>query len=316
MDWLMKLIQGTNLPTANLADPAAAAAALTVPDSVWGATAPDPTIDKTAADALTGRAYDEWENPYLMDIEEHFSEESRRLESSLAARGMLNSTQADESRNRLADAKARATADARLRFETVMGGERRDDASTAANIMNLLFGQDMAGAGFDRDTGLKYGGEKRENLELVANILGNLFQQNVAGTELGLDKVGAAGQAIEQAEGMDLQRRAGALDRKGRQEDSQQRIYTNMLQLLMTPENINQMRMGNVQNPLSMLLSALSGVNVAPGTVGQLQMPAQRPPGPGAGELFGSLLGSLIGAGGQMAGGYWAGRDNSGKGTG
>jgi hypothetical protein len=73
---------------------------------------------------------------------------------------------------------------------------------------------------------------------------------------------------------------------------------------MLTQENVGQNRMAQTMQPLSMLLSALAGVNVAPGTIGPLQMPMQRPPGPGAGELFGNLLGSLIGAGGQIGAGY------------
>ena len=72
-------------------------------------------------------------------------------------------------------------------------------------------------------------------------------------------------------------------------------------------ENIDANRLQMMQQPLSMLLSAISGTNVAPGTVGPLQMPQQRPPGPGAGELFGGLLGNLI-SGGMGAYGSYLGR--------
>ena len=303
-DWLMGLIRGTNLPAPNLGDPATAAGALTVPGSISEARAPDATIDDSTTAPISDRAYGEWENPYLPAVEEEFDERGRQLESMLAATGQSNSTMAQEQRDRLAEAKSRAVADARLRYETVMGGERRADATTIANILNTLYGQQMTGAGFDRDTGQMYGGEKRANLELVSNILQNLYGQGVTGTQLGLQKAGAAGGAISQADAMDLQRRAGEAQRLAAGETSEQRIFDNLMTLLLTPENIRTGRFGMVQQPLSMLLSALSGVNVAPGTIGAAQMPAQRPPGPGAGELFGNLLGGLIGAGGQMGAGY------------
>ena len=160
-------------------------------------------------------------------VEEDFAEEERNLESSLAARGMLGSTQADEARRRLREGKGRAMADAELQaLERV-------------------------------------GAQQRANIGLSAGTVG-------------------------QSEGQDIMRREGEFGRS-------QTDYGNLMQNLMASENIAGTRLGQMQQPLSMLLSALSGVNVAPGTAGQLQMPAQRAPAPGLGELFGQMLPSMIG---------------------
>jgi len=195
-------------------------------------------------------------NPYRADVDEDFAQAERELEQSLAARGMLGSTQADEARRRLREGKARAQADADLKFYQGVGQERRAD------------------------------------IEPTGGLLGDLFGQQMEGSEFALDRLGAQQGAVGQAETMDLGRRGAEAGRSQTQ-------YENMWNALMGTENIDANRLAMMQNPLSMLLSALSGVNVAPGAIPNLQMPQQGRPGPGAGELFGGLLGNLIQAGGQ-----------------
>ena len=190
-------------------------------------------------------------NPYTAQLDEEFARSERELESSLAARGMLGSTQADEARSRLREAKGRATADAQLKFFKGIGGERRADIGLTGDLLTGLFGQQMEGSQF------------------------------------ALDRVGTQAGAVGAAESMDLQRRNVEQGRSQAQ-------YENMLNSLLQNENIASSRGQEMQQPLSMLLSALSGTNVAPGTVGPLQMPMQRAPGPG-------LLESLGNIGGQVA---------------
>ena len=60
-----------------------------------------------------------------------------------------------------------------------------------------------------------------------------------------------------------------------------------------TGENILNTRTQAAQQPLAMLLSALTGQNVAPQTIGQLQMPQQ---GGGIGGALGGILGGLAGS--------------------
>lgn len=187
-------------------------------------------------------------NPYRADLDEDFAQAERELESSLAARGMVGSTQADEARRRLRESKARAQADADLKFYQGVGGERRAD------------------------------------IELTGGLLGDLFGQQMKGSEFALNRLGAQQGAVGQAEGMDLGRR-------GIEAQRAQMQCENMVNSLLQRENIDANRLQMMQQPLSMLLSALSGTNVAPGTIGPLQMPRQ---GPSAGEMFGSALGGLV----------------------
>ena len=223
-------------------------------------------LAKMSAEYTEGRGAD-MVNPYLADLEADYERELNDLESSLAARGMTGSTQADEARKRLRESMGRAKADAELKFYTQQGAERRADFAS------------------------------------TGDLLGNLFGQQMEGSEFALDKFGQQGAAVGQAEGMDLGRRGAEASRSQQQ-------YENLLGSLMGRENIDMNRLQMMQQPLGMLLSALSGTNVAPGTVGPLQMPQQRPPGPGAGELFGGLLGNLI-TGGMGAYGSYLGRKPS-----
>jgi hypothetical protein len=182
-----------------------------------------------------------------------------------------------------------------------------EESLSARNMLNSTQAdearRDLAGAHKRAmaDADLKFyqgvGPERRADIGLVGNLLSQLYDQQMGGSRFALDKMGALGGAVGQGEAMDVQRRGGEMER-------QQTNFTNLLQQMLTQENVGQNRMAQTMQPLSMLLSALAGVNVAPGTIGPLQMPMQRPPGPGAGELFGNLLGSLIGAGGQIGAGY------------
>ena len=204
-------------------------------------------LAQQTAQYMEGRSGD-LVNPYRADLDEDFAEAERELESSLAARGMIGSTQADEARQRLRERKARAQADADLKFYQGVGGERRAD------------------------------------IELTGRLLGDLFGQQMEGSEFALNRLGAQQGAVGQAETMDLGRRSAEAGRAQTQ-------YENMWNSLMGTENIDANRLQMMQQPLSMLLSALSGTNVSPGVLGQLQMPRQ---GPGAGEMFGSALGGFI----------------------
>ena len=91
---------------------------------------------------------------------------------------------------------------------------------------------------------------------------------------------------------MDITRREGEMARQGATEASQQQMFNNLLTTLMAPENIAQLRMGMQQQPLSMLLSALSQTNVSPGTVSPLQLPLQQ-----ANYGFTDWLGQTLGQG-------------------
>ena len=130
------------------------------------------------------------------------------------------------------------------------------------------------------------GSERRADFASTGDLLGNLFGQQMEGSEFALDKFGQQGAAVGQAEGMDLGRRGAEAGRSQQQ-------YENLLGSLMGRENIDINRLQMMQQPLGMLLSALSGTNVAPGTVGQLQLPAQRAPGPGFWESMGNIGGQV-----------------------
>jgi len=190
-------------------------------------------------------------NPYRAQQEEQFDQQMRDLESSLAARGMLSSTQADEARNRLQEAKARAMADADLRFYQTIGSERRADTGVTGDLLSGLFNQQMEGSKF------------------------------------ALDKVGALAGVTGAAESMDINRRSMEQSRA-------QMEYENLMQNLMTKENISTSRLQTMAQPIAMLLSAITGTNVSPGVLGQLQMPAQRAPGPGFMEWAGQTIPGMI----------------------
>ncbi len=193
-------------------------------------------------------------NPYRAELDKQYEEQRNQLESSLAARGMLGSTQADEALNRLQESRARAASDADLRFYKDVGGERRADVNVTADLLDRLYGQQMGGAQF------------------------------------GLQQSGALMGGAGQAEGMDLARRQGQLGR-------QQLGFQNQQSNLTLGEDVAKGRLGMMQEPVGMGLSALSGVNVAPPTVSPVQSPRQ---GPSGWEIAGSIVG------GEMP--NWAGR--------
>jgi hypothetical protein len=449
-----------------------------------------PTMQGTDLTGLSGSPeYEMVRQAYQGDINEVFRQQGIALEDSLASRGVLNSTIADEARQRLAGEKARASAMADLEALKVIGAERRADLGTAAGIRGSEFGQQLGGAelglrgagllgseeranlgafggaaqalqqaqlqnlGFGSQQALARGGEERANLGLLSNVLGQDFGQNLAqrqfesgqaqarGAEARAD-LGALGQeataglqralargdfttgqaqalsglasdeqarelqrlgfgsqqalaqfglgaqqaglaqaqanAVAQAEQFgagqemavanlqfqqslqeaglergDIERSVGIINQRfsqnmaeGRfdldaaqveiQRDLQeaglqqanaeqfsrlaaqdfanamqtaqfnwmqnaaqaqfragqaQQDFANQLQALLAGENIFGQRLGQAQQPLGMLLSALAGTNVAPGVLGPMQLPQQTP---GAGEKFGGFLGNLI----------------------
>ena len=111
-----------------------------------------------------------------------------------------------------------------------------------------------------------------------------LFGQQMGQTDVGFNRAGGLGQAIAAAEAMDLQRRQGEFGRNQAQ-------YRDDLSRLLAGENIAGTRLAQAQSPLSLLLSTLSGTNVAPGAIPGLQMPQQ---GPSTGQQLGGFEGSLI----------------------
>ena len=201
-------------------------------------------------------------NPYRADLDEDFAQAERELEESLAARGMLGSTQADEARRRLREGKARAQADADLKFYQGVGGERRAD------------------------------------IELTGGLLGDLFGQQMEGSEFALDRLGAQTGAVGQAEGMDLSRR-------GVEAQQAQTQFDNMMNSFLQRENVDANRLQMSQQPLAMLLSALSGTNVSPSVLGQLQMPQRGGPGfmGTLGNIAGNVASSWLSPGGMFGGG-------------
>tara|TARA_R100000234_G_C4998049_1_gene178919 strand:- start:658 stop:1929 length:1272 start_codon:yes stop_codon:yes gene_type:complete len=184
-------------------------------------------------------------NPYRAELDKQYEERRNELESSLAARGMLGSTQADEALNRLEESRGRAASDADLRFYKGIGQERRADVGVTADLLDRLYGQRMGGAQF------------------------------------GLQQSGALMGGAGQAESMDLARRQGQLGR-------QQLGFQNQQGNVMMGEDIAKGRLGMMQQPVGMGLSALSGVNVAPPTVSPVQGPRQ---GPSGWEIAGSIVG-------------------------
>lgn len=205
-------------------------------------------------------------NPYRADLDEQFAQAERDLRERMSARGMLNSSMADEAMIRLNEAKARAMADADLKFYQGVGPERRAD------------------------------------IGLTSDLLTNLFGQQMAGSQFALDRSGQLIGATGAAEGMDLARRGAEFQRLGASAQEDQRAFQNLLQLLGIKETIPQNRFATQMQPLSMLMSALSGTNVAPGVLPNLQVTPWQPSGM---QQFGNLLGGLVGdVGGAYAAKY------------
>lgn len=155
-------------------------------------------------------------------IDEEYNSQARELEASLAARGIANSSMADEQRSRLKESHARAIADAELEAIERTGAESRSNINTLSG-------------------------------------------------------------AVDQSESQDIRRREGEFGRD-------QTDFSNMLNNLLTQENIAGNRLSQMQNPLAMLLSALGGVNVSPSVVPGLQ--TQGPPG--FGQMFGQAAGGFL----------------------
>ena len=159
------------------------------------------------------------QNSYRMDIENQFKQQENELESSLAARGIGNSSIADSERRQLQEAKQRALAAADMQFFQLAGNERRSDLTTA--------------------------------------------------------------------QGMESQ------------------AFTDALTKALQGENIYSSRTQSAQQPLAMLLSSLSGLNVAPQAISQLQMPQSSGGGflGALGGILGAGAGSFLGPVGTAAGG-------------
>ena len=132
------------------------------------------------------------------------------------------------------------------------------------------------------------GQESRADFNMLQGLLSGQFGQQMGGSELALQQLGALGGAIGQGEGFDVNRRAGELQRTGMQASDADRQFNQAMQLLMANEQIPTNRFQLAQNPYNTMLSALSGVNVAPQTINPPQF---APPGPSGWEQFGNFAG-------------------------
>jgi len=148
-------------------------------------------------------------------------------------------------------------------------GLDRQDVGMASDLVQQRFDQDMATGQFDLsrsrfnlERDLTEAGLEREDIDRVSRIAQQQWQSQMGGAQFAAQE--------------------------------QQRILDSQLQALVTDENIFGQRASQAQQPLSMLLSALSGTNVAPGVLGPMQMPTQRPPAPSGGEVIASLAGQMI----------------------
>jgi hypothetical protein len=319
-------IAGAEAPPSTIRPAVDKAFALDIPEKISSAKAPDTTLEDLDLSALENNPnYQAARTAYSNKIDSTFAKRSEKLENILEINNIANSTYATEQRNDLADQKASAHAMADLQALQVIGGEQRADISTAGNILNNLFTQGLSGAQFDLGAGQAVGATQRANLDTLMSALSSQFGMELAGEEFGLKAGQALGQedranmkatfdalyglfgqnmsranfarslsgdlgaAVGQAEGMDVTRRGLEFQRTAAQTADAQRIFTNLLKRLMGSENIAAQRQTAVQNPLSMLLSGISGLNVAPPVLSSLQMP-----GPGAGEQFANFAGNLI----------------------
>lgn len=229
MDWLLKdVLAKTQIPQANLGT--VGVESLLQPDR-----------------------YD-IQNPYMLQLEDEFGQAQQDLESTLAARGIGNSTIADQARADLLKQKEIAKASAEMQFLQGIGGERRADTSTAASILDQL------------------------------------YSQQTTGFSASLQLADALQSAITTGETMDLNRRMAEMQRMGATAEDLQQAFNNALQLLQVQEQIPAQRMQLTEQPLSMLLSALSGTNVSPNVLTGLQTQSQ----PGWSEYAGSALGGLV----------------------
>lgn len=357
--------------------------------------------------------YEQAKQAIVADTEEAFAEQARQLESSLAASGMSNSTMANEQRNRLADQKARALANANLQAMQIIGGEQRSDLSSAQSALGALQNAQLQQGQFNAQNQLAGSQDSQSRANLLSNMLGNRFSEDVAGEQLAMQgnaesranlgmQAGIADQYFNQAmqnRGLNLEQlsmldqlannelsrnvtqagfgnqanldqaqtrlamqnariqqalaegqitsdqantlmniansqvnaeQAGrsfdlATDQQGFQQalaeaglkredidrlaqlaqtqygmdmsnagfnaSENQRGQENYMNTVLQNENIYNNRYNQTQQPLTQLLSALSGVNVAPNALNNLQMPQR---GPSTGEVAGQFLGSTI----------------------
>jgi len=156
--------------------------------------------------------------------------------------------------------------DSRIQKALAESGMDQAKVQALTNIANSQVGAEQAGRGFDLDLNnqqlqeaLAEAGLKREDIQMLAQL---------AQAQYGMDMSNAGFNSAED-----------------------QRMYGNDMNTMLQNENIWNTRFGNAQQPNSQLLSALSGVNVAPGTIGQLQMPVQ---GPSTAQQAGVFAGNLI----------------------
>ena len=202
-----------------------------------------PGITETDATALANNPdYQTAKSAIQGDIDENFRQRSIALEDSLAARGMLKSSQADEARQRLAGEKSRADAAANLQALQIVGSERRQDLSTAAQIRRGEFGQELGAAGLGLQAAgqlgaedranlaafggaagdlqqaelqrvLAGGGEQRANVAALSNVLGQEYGQQLAQQQEGRQQAVARGQEAREGAGVTSRLASEALGR-------------------------------------------------------------------------------------------------------
>lgn len=108
-------------------------------------------------------------------IDEEYNSQARELEASLAARGIANSSMADEQRSRLKESHSRAIADAELEAIERTGAESRSNIDTLSGAVDQSESQDIR----------RREGEFGRDQTDYSNMLNNfLTQENVAGNRL------------------------------------------------------------------------------------------------------------------------------------
>ena len=150
-------------------------------------------------------------------------------------------------------------------------GLARQDVQIASSLIEQRFQQELSSGGFDLQraevdlrSDLAEQGMKREDIERVARLAQQHWSNSMAST--GFDS------------------------------SEQQRIENSRLNAVMSDENIYNQRAALAGQPMSQMLSALSGNNVSPGVLGPMQMPLQQQPGGGFGGAMGGLAGGLAGS--------------------
>ena len=123
---------------------------------------------------------------------------------------------------------------------------------------------DMERAAFDLQRDLAQAGMAREDIDRVSRLAQQTWANDMAQAQFPGAEQGRLLESAIAAEGFN------------------ESAYANRQQL--------------AQQPLSQMLSALGGVNVAPGTVGPLQMPLQLRPGGGWQGALGSIVGGAAGS--------------------